>query len=37
MIINVGDKIKGSHDRVGEIINIGIVQQKRKNDTLNMR
>ena len=28
MIINVGDKIKGSHDRVGEIINIGIATEK---------
>ena len=37
MIINVGDKIKGSHDRVGEIINIGIATEKNdiaaENDT----
>ena len=31
MIINVGDKIKDSHDRVGEIINIGIDQQKKRH------
>mgnify|MGYP001300593728 CR=1 FL=1 len=37
MIINVGDKILGNHDRVGEIINIGIATEPNdiaaENDT----
>ncbi|MAD23602.1 MAG: hypothetical protein CMO44_05450 [Verrucomicrobiales bacterium] len=37
MIINVGDKIIGNHNRTGEIINIGIATEKTdiaaENDT----